>query len=182
MYTSSFATTYGSRAGSSSPATLRSTTPSRVLGSSSLINTILPEDRVTSSPAAYKYLSGRQDYYSTSAYSRYSSDLDKRDLRTIKTEEIDTTEVKESKRDHAIPGEITRDTTLNIRGGKPVVRMVTQKAKENPYLNTGWRARMNEDEEAPMTLGQRLAMKHQITEKPKVTEPPKPKVTEKHDS
>jgi len=185
MYTSSFATTYGTRAGSSSPATLRSTTPSRVLGSSSLINTILPEDRVTSSPAAYKYLSGRQDYYSTSAYSRYTSEVEKRDLRTIKTEEIDTTEKRESKRDHAIPGEITRDTTLNIRGGKPVVRMVTQKSKESPYLNnTGWRARMNEEEESPMTLGQRLAMKHQITEKPKVKEktPPRKTETHKHDS
>jgi len=185
MYTSSFATTYGSRAGSSSPATLRSTTPSRVLGTSSLINTIMPEDRVTSSPAAYKYLSGRQDYYTTSSYSRYSSDIDKRDLRTIKTEEIDTEEKKESKRDHAIPGEITRDTTLNIRGGKPVVRMVTQKAKENPYLNsTGWRARMDEEKEGPMTLGQRLAMKHQINEKPKVIETPVPKKadTAKHDS
>lgn len=190
MYTSSFATTYGSRAGSSSPATLRSTTPSRVLGSSSLINTIMPEDRTTSSPAAYKYLAGRHDYYSTSAYSRlYASELEKRDLRTIKTEEIDTNEKKESKRDHAIPGEITRDTTLNIKGGKPVVRMVTQKSKESPYLNnTGWRARMNEEEEAPMTLGQRLAMKHQITEKPKVKEktpsPPPTRKTEthKHDS
>lgn len=190
MYTSSFATTYGSRAGSSSPATLRSTTPSRVLGSSSLINTIMPEDRTTSSPATYKYLAGRQDYYSTSAYSRmYASELEKRDLRTIKTEEIDTNEKKESKRDHAIPGEITRDTTLNIRGGKPVVRMVTQKSKESPYLNnTGWRARMNDEEEAPMTLGQRLAMKHQITEKPKVKEktpsPPPTRKTEthKHDS
>lgn len=183
MYTSSFATTYGSRAGSSSPATLRSTTPSRVLGTSSLINTIMPEDRVTSSPAAYKYLSGRQDYYSTSAYSRFSSE--QRDLRTIKTEEIDTEEKKESKRDHAIPGEITRDTTLNIRGGKPVVRMVTQKAKENPYLNnTGWRARMDEEKEAPMTLGQRLAMKHQISEKPKVVDPPVTKKAEtgQHDS
>jgi len=184
MYTSSFATTYGSRAGSSSPATLRSTTPSRVLGTSSLINTILPEDRTTSSPATFKYLSGRQDYYTTSAYSRiYASDIEKRDLKTIKTEEIDTTEKKESKRDHAIPGEITRDTTLNIRGGKPVVRMVTQKAKENPTL-TGWRARMQE-EEAPLTLGQRLAMKHQINEKPKVkdkTPPPQKSGHQKQDS
>jgi len=185
MYTSSFATTYGNRAGSSSPATLRSTTPSRGFGSNSLINTIMPEDRTTSSPATYKYLATRQDYYSPSAYSRvYSSELEKRDLKTIKTEEIDTSEKKETSRDHAIPGEITRDTTLNIRGGKPVVRMVTQKSKESPYLNnTGWRARMKEEEEPQMTLGQRLAMKHQISEKPKVKEktpPPAPRKTDNH--
>jgi len=189
MYTSSFATTYGNRAGSSSPATLRSTTPSRGFGSNSLINTSIAEDRATSSPATYKYLSSRQDYFSPSAYSRmYSSDLEKRDLITIKTEEINTSGKKENSRDYAIPGEITRDTTLNIRGGKPVVRMVTQKAKESPYLNnTGWRARMkDEDESQNMTLGQRLAMKHQIVDKPKVKEktPPHHKKGDnhKHDS
>ena len=158
-YTSSYTSSYG-RAGSASPATLRATTPSRAFGSNSIINTILPEDR------AYKISS----YYSPGTYSRlYSGEY--RDVKTIKTEELDTEE-KERERRHAIPGEITRDTTLNIRGGKPVVRIVTQKAKENPYINNaGWRSKIKEEEEKNnLTLGQRLALKHQISDKPRVKE------------
>ena len=34
-----------------------------------------------------------------------------------------------SQRDYAIPGEITRDTTIKMAGAKTVVRMVTQKLK-----------------------------------------------------
>ena len=162
-YSSSYSSTYG-RAGSASPATLRATTPSRAFGSNSIINTILPEDRT------FKLSS----YYSPSTYSRiYLNDYEKRDLKTIKTEELETSvENRENNRNHAIPGEITRDTTLNIRGGKPVVRIVTQKAKENPYINNpGWRSRVKEEEEKnSLTLGQRLALKHQIAEKPKPSE------------
>ena len=162
-YSSSYSSTYG-RAGSASPATLRATTPSRAFGSNSIINTVLPEDRT------FKLSS----YYSPSTYSRiYLNDYEKRDLKTIKTEELETSvENRENNRNHAIPGEITRDTTLNIRGGKPVVRIVTQKAKENPYINNpGWRSRVKEEEEKnSLTLGQRLALKHQIAEKPKPSE------------
>ena len=158
-YTSSYTSSYG-RSGSASPATLRATTPSRAFGSNSIINTILPEDR------AYKINS----YYSPGTYSRlYSGEY--RDVKTIKTEELNTEE-RERERKHAVPGEITRDTTLNIRGGKPVVRIVTQKAKENPYLNNvGWRSKIKEEEEKNnLTLGQRLALKHQISDKPRVKE------------
>ena len=160
-YSSSYSSTYG-RAGSASPATLRAKTPSRAFGANSIINTILPEDR------AYKISS----YYSPGTYSRlYSAEYD-RNLKTIKTEELNTEEEREKSRNHAIPGEITRDTTLNIRGGKPVVRMVTQKAKENPYINNpGWRSKIKEEEDRNnLTLGQRLALKHQIVDKPKVKE------------
>ena len=53
-----------------------------------------------------------------------------------------------------------------------MVRIVTQKAKENPYINNpGWRNRVKEEEEKnSLTLGQRLALKHQIAEKPKPSE------------
>ena len=160
-YSASNYTSAYSRSGSASPATLRATTPSRAFGSSSIINTHLPEER-----AAYKISS----YYSPGSYSRLytGTDYDRRDVKTIKTEELNTeTESRERERHHAIPGEITRDTTLNIRGGKPVVRIVTQKAKENPYLaSPGWRAKIQEEEERQnLTLGQRLALKHQIVDK-----------------
>ena len=159
-YTSSYTPSYG-RSGSASPATLRATTPSRAFGSNSIINTILPEDR------AYKISS----YYSPGTYSRLYSGGEYRDVKTIKTEELDTEE-RERERHHAIPGEITRDTTLNIRGGKPVVRIVTQKSKENPYINNpGWRSKIKEEEEKNnLTLGQRLALKHQIADKPRPKE------------
>ena len=79
-YTSSYTSSYG-RSGSASPATLRATTPSRAFGSNSIINTILPEDR------AYKINS----YYSPGTYSRlYSGEY--RDVKTIKTEELNTEE------------------------------------------------------------------------------------------
>ena len=171
MYTSNFTSAYGGRAGSQSPATLRATTPARTYGSGMAV---LQEERNgrLSPTATYGYYTARKDYYTPSAYSRiYSSDYDKRqERRTINTDEIDTEEKKENRREHAIPGEITRDTTLNVRGGKAVVRMVTTKLKESPYVAGGWRARMaeKEEKEAAMTLGQRLALKHQIVEKPKV--------------
>ena len=53
-----------------------------------------------------------------------------------------------------------------------MVRIVTQKAKENPYINNaGWRSKIKEEEEKNnLTLGQRLALKHQISDKPRVKE------------
>ena len=63
-----------------------------------------------------------------------------------------------------------------------MVRMVTTKLKESPYIG-GWRARMAEKEEKEgMTLGQRLALKHQIVERPKVKSPTPPPVASKPDS
>ena len=188
MYTSSFASAYGSggnRAGSQSPATLRATTPARSYGSNMAV---LPEEKRMSSPTGSytSYYSRQKDFYTPSSiYSRiYASDYDNKRLerRTINTEEINTEEKKENRRDHAIPGEITRDTTLNVRGGKAVVRMVTTKLKESPYIG-GWRARMAEKEEKEaLTLGQRLALKHQIVERPKVKSPTPPPVASKVDS
>ena len=187
MYTSSFASAYGTggnRAGSQSPATLRATTPARTYGSNMAV---LPEEKRMSSPTGSytSYYSRQKDFYTPSVYSRiYASDYDNKRLerRTINTDEINTEEKKENRRDHAIPGEITRDTTLNVRGGKAVVRMVTTKLKESPYIG-GWRARMAEKEEKEgMTLGQRLALKHQIVERPKVKSPTPPPVAIKADS
>lgn len=187
MYTSSFTSAYGTgagRAGSQSPATLRATTPARNYGAG--MASLPEEKRVASPTGSYSgYYSRQKDFYTPSAYSRiYSSDYDtqRRERRTINTEEIDTEEKKEKRREHAIPGEITRDTTLNVRGGKAVVRMVTTKLKESPYAG-GWRARMAEREEKEaLTLGQRLALKHQIVEKPKEKEKTPPPVSTKADS
>merc|ERR1712083_442813 len=44
-------------------------------------------------------------------------------------------------------------------GGKQVIRLVTTKLKTNPYNTVGVEKDPNE-----MTLGQKLAMKHQISE------------------
>jgi len=187
MYTSSFTSAYGTgagRAGSQSPATLRATTPARNYGAG--MASLPEEKRVASPTGSYSgYYSRQKDFYTPSAYSRiYGSDYDsqRRERRTINTDEIDTDEKKEKRREHAIPGEITRDTTLNVRGGKAVVRMVTTKMKESPYAG-GWRARMAEREEKEaLTLGQRLALKHQIVEKPKEREKTPPPVANKADS
>jgi hypothetical protein len=82
----------------------------------------------------FRYSTG--DYY-LSAYPRTTaapSYGEKRELKTINTDEIDTCgERKTTGRQYAIPGEITRDTTLNLPRGKTVVRMVTQKPKERPH-------------------------------------------------
>ena len=41
-------------------------------------------------------------------------------LKTIKTDDLDVDQPKETQREHAVPGQIKRDTTANIAGGKQV--------------------------------------------------------------
>ena len=63
-------------------------------------------------------------------------------LKTVNTEEldVDTNKERDTKRDHAIPGQIVRDTAdTRIAGGRQVIRMVTTKQKTNPYNVVGSR-------------------------------------------
>ena len=176
-YSSGYASTYGLRSGSSSPALVRSSTPSYrepYSYNSSIINSVVPEEKKVDTRPSTGYTRYTTDYYSP--YSRsylYTSEAEKRELKTIKTEEIDTTDARKTGRDYAIPGEITRDTTVNLPRGKAVVRMVTQKLKENPYLSTLILDKENDPKK--LTLGQRLALKYQIKEKPKPKPPTPPK-------
>ena len=55
------------------------------------------------------------------------------------------------------PGAIKRDTGV-VAGGKQVIRLVTTKQKSNPYNLVG--RNKNNPDQVPMTMGQRLAMKH----------------------
>ena len=41
-------------------------------------------------------------------------------LKTIKTDDLNVDQPKETLREHAIPGQIKRDTAANIAGGKQV--------------------------------------------------------------
>jgi len=142
----------------------------------------MPEDtqptiRANSSlpSSVYKYYA-RSDHYTPTSYSRiYStaSDNKDREVKTIRTSEIDTTKPKETTREYAIPGEITRDTTVCLPRGKAVVRMVTQRQKEHPFKTNA--ADDDKDDYSKLTLGQRLALKHQMVEKPKPPLSPKPK-------
>merc|ERR1719186_739486 len=188
MYTSSYVNSY--RSGSSSPASARSSTPIRSFASGSLINSIMPEDtldtrtnRTNSSlpTSVYKYYN-RSDHYTPTTYSRiYSTATDSKDreVKTIRTSDIDTTKPKENTREYAIPGEITRDTTVCLPRGKAVVRMVTQRQKEHPFRKGDKSAAEDEkDGYNKLTLGQRLALKHQMVEKPKPPPSPKPAVEE----
>ena len=43
-------------------------------------------------------------------------------MKTVKTEDLDVEKELPTKRDHAIPGAIKRDTAANIEGGKQVSR------------------------------------------------------------
>ena len=54
-------------------------------------------------------------------------------------------------------GTIKRDTGV-VAGGKQVIRLVTTKQKSNPYNLVG--RNKNNPDQPPMTMGQRLAMKH----------------------
>lgn len=111
-------------------------------------------------PATYKYLS-RNEYYNPTQDIRAP-------VKTINTLDIDVNENKNLERDHAIPGEIKRDTAANIAGGQKVIRLVTMRQKNNPYA-VG-------DAGDGLTLGQRLAMKHWIEPKArKKTPSPPPK-------
>jgi len=44
----------------------------------------------------------------------------RKELKTVKTEDLDVDREMSTKREHAIPGEIKRDTAANIAGGKQV--------------------------------------------------------------
>ena len=45
-------------------------------------------------------------------------------LKTIKTDDLNVDQPKETLREHAIPGQIKRDTAANIAGGKQVRKNV----------------------------------------------------------
>ena len=94
-------------------------------------------------------------------------------MKTIKTEELDVNTAPQkdgesNKRDHAIPGQITRDTAdARVAGGRQVIRMVTTKQKSNPYNVVGSRSNKlntahSDNEPKELTMGQRLAMKHYL--------------------
>ena len=97
-------------------------------------------------------------------------------LKTVNTEELDVESVRnkdgETKREHAIPGQITRDTAdTRVSGGRQVIRMVTTKQKTNPYNIVGSRNNNsqtidqingNNTEMQELTMGQKLAMKHYL--------------------
>ena len=97
-------------------------------------------------------------------------ETERNEVKTIKTEDIDV-ESQKNGRTTAKPGEIKRDTTLKLPGGKAVVRMITQKLKDYTYVTKI----IPEDEEGgKLTLGQRLALKYQMKERPKKQKTPSP--------
>lgn len=69
-------------------------------------------------PAAYKYFSRTEFYNSTAIYNRNINADNK--LKTVKTDDLDVNQPKDRQREHAIPGQIKRDTAANIAGGKQV--------------------------------------------------------------
>ena len=95
-------------------------------------------------------------------------------LKTVNTEEldVDTNKERDTKRDHAIPGQIMRDTAdTRIAGGRQVIRMVTTKQKTNPYNVVGSRNKLeNNIEPEELTMGQKLAMKHYLRDPEKKKE------------
>ena len=105
-------------------------------------------------------------------------------MKTVNTEELDVETVPnkdgETKREHAIPGQITRDTAdTRIAGGKQVIRMVTTKQKTNPYNIIGSRNNKsntmderngNNTPPEELTMGQKLAMKHYLLDPKKKQE------------
>lgn len=119
-------------------------------------------DDVLSGPATYKYLSRTADYYSgvTPGERRSYGLAPSVSRKTINTEDIGVEkEDKKVEREHAIPGEIKRDTAAtNVARGKQVIRLVTMKQKKNPFEMVGAR----EGEE--LTMGQKLAMKHMLVD------------------
>ena len=99
----------------------------------------------------------------------------------MNTEELDveTNKDHDAKRDHAIPGQITRDTAdTRIAGGRQVIRMVTTKQKPNPYNVVDARNNRvsgggeveNNIEAQELTMGQKLAMKHYLKDPEKKKE------------
>lgn len=108
----------------------RAGTPSRSLAGGPSTTSVLAEaDRrrelrnyafsPMGAPAAYKYFS-RAEYYNTTAVFNRNMASERKEIKTIKTEDLDMERTKVSQREHAIPGTITRDTTANIAGGKQV--------------------------------------------------------------
>ncbi len=71
-------------------------------------------------PAAYKYFS-RAEYYNTTAIYNHnlSNPRPSHDFKTVKTDDLNVDEPKETQREHAIPGQIKRDTNA-VAGGKQV--------------------------------------------------------------
>lgn len=167
---------YSSYRASGASSNSRASTPSRTLGATGSTSSVLAEaDRrrenrnygysQVAAPAAYKYFA-RTDYYNTTAiYNRsmsggYSNSRSK-ELKTIKTEDIDVEQNKETQREHAIPGTIKRDTAANIAGGKQVIRLVTTKQKVNPYTKASGQTAQPQND---LTLGQKLALKHLLVD------------------
>ena len=186
-YSPAYYPTYGSTLYRSSGSTYmdgsRSSTPGRNV--TSMSHSILVDDRKrdirtigltpTVTPAAYKYFS-RSDFYNpTIIFNRSMSNEStarKQELITVKTEDLDLeSNSKDTKREHAIPGAIKRDTAH--AGGKQVIRLVTTKQKTNPYNIVG----NGED----LTMGQKLARKHFLRDPQKLEETTK-KVKKKHES
>ena len=174
-YSSPYYPTYGSSSGSGlygrstgAYRDTRSSTPGRSVTTmaNSVLGGVLNEDRKREmrslgltpavAPVAYKYFS-RSDFYNpTVIFNRNMSR--KQELKTVKTEDLDVeSSSKETKRDHAIPGAIKRDTAV-VAGGKQVIRLVTTKQKGNPYNIVGVRKDMD------LTMGQKLAMKHYLAD------------------
>ena len=74
-------------------------------------------------PAAYKYFS-RAEYYSTTSIHNYDMTASKKSdypnlKKTVNTDNLNVNEPKETQREHAIPGQIKRDTAA-VAGGKQV--------------------------------------------------------------
>ena len=107
----------------------RSSTPNRSIGPSSSNSAIAEVDRRRElrnyvfnsggAPAAYKYFSRAEFYNSTAIYNR-NINPDRKELKTVKTDDLDVNQPKDRQREHAIPGQIKRDTAANIAGGKQV--------------------------------------------------------------
>ena len=99
-------------------------------------------------------------------------ETERNEVKTIKTEDIDV-ETQKNGRTTATPGDIKRDTTLKLPGGKAVVRMITNRLKDCSYV-TKIIPEDEENGEGKLTLGQRLALKYQMKEKPKKQKTPSP--------
>lgn len=101
----------------------RSGTPNRSIGPSGSSNPSQLRNYVFNSsgtPAAYKYFSRSEFYNSTAIYNRNINADNK--LKTVKTDDLDVNQPKDRQREHAIPGQIKRDTAANIAGGKQVLK------------------------------------------------------------
>ena len=102
----------------------RSGTPNRSIGPSGSSNSSQLRNYVFNSsgtPAAYKYFSRSEFYNSTAIYNR-NINADNTKLKTVKTDDLDVNQPKDRQREHAIPGQIKRDTAANIAGGKQVLK------------------------------------------------------------